>query len=85
MSVQVYHNNILKVLLDTDLLSSRSRWKKIEDSSFSFPQASFGEICQLFLGTYQIETDRVNVEEHKGVQIIHDWIDNPAEGSRLCH
>ena len=64
MHDQMYRNKILKVRLNNGSLSSRSRWKEIEDSSFSFPQMSFGEMGQLFFGTYQSQTGHVYVEEH---------------------
>ena len=75
MRDQMYRNNILKVRLDNGSLSSPSRCKKIEDSSFNFPQMSFGEISQLFFGTYQIKTGRVYVKQH--VNNDCDYITEP--------
>ena len=57
-------NNMLQDRLNNGSLSSCSRWVKIEDSGFDFPQMSFNELHQLFFGTYQIKTGRCYVEEH---------------------
>jgi hypothetical protein len=61
---QIGRNNMLQVRLDNGSLSSRSRWQKIEDSSFDFLQIPLDEIHELFFGTYQIKTGRCYVEEH---------------------
>ena len=64
MRQQIGRNNILQARLDSGSLSSGSRWEKIEDSSFDFPQISVEEMRQLFFGTYQIKVGRSYVEEH---------------------
>ena len=61
---QIGLSNMLQDRLNNGSLSSHSRWEKIEDSSFNFPQMSFNELRQLFFGTYQIKTGRCYVEEH---------------------
>ena len=57
-------NSMLPDRLNNGSLSSRSRWKKIEDSSFDFSKISFNELRLLFFGTYQIKMERCYVEEH---------------------
>ncbi|CAF4073830.1 unnamed protein product [Rotaria sp. Silwood2] len=64
MRQQIGRNNILQARVDQGLLSSRSRWKKIEDSNFDFPQISLKDLRQLFFETYQIKIGRSYVEEH---------------------
>ncbi|CAF1555268.1 unnamed protein product, partial [Adineta ricciae] len=64
MRQQLGRNNTLQDRLENGALSSRSRWEKIEDSTFAFPRMSLSDIRQLFFGTYQIKTGRYYVEEH---------------------
>lgn len=61
-------NNLLqeRVLLGT--LSSRSKWKSIDEDIFDFPPLSLEQLRELLFGSYQIKVARSYVEEHMDTQ-----------------
>ena len=64
MRDQIVRQNFLAAHVSAGTISARSRWQKIEESTFEFPKLSLDDIRQLFFGTYQIEMARIYVEEH---------------------
>jgi hypothetical protein len=64
MRDRIVRQNLLAARVSAGTISARSRWQKIEESTFDFPELSLDDIRQLFFGTYQIKMARTYVEEH---------------------
>ena len=64
MQDRIVRQNLLAVYVSTGTISARSRWQKIEESTFDFPKLSLDDIRQFFFGTHQIKMARTYVEEH---------------------
>ena len=85
MKNRITQRNIIFEKVQNSELSPRSRWKKIENIDFGFPEMSFDELCLLSFGTYQIKQAQTYVEEHfdtDGDFIME--IDNSVDGIIRC-
>jgi hypothetical protein len=65
MRTRLMDRNILQHDIETGLISSRSRWRKVAyTDDFEFPELSFDDLCLLFVSTYKLKQARTYTEEH---------------------
>ncbi|CAF2155112.1 unnamed protein product [Rotaria magnacalcarata] len=67
MTDRLAKHNYLATLVEQGKLSTKQRWKKIDEIDFDFPEMELEDLRQLFFGSYQIKQSQTYAEEHLDV------------------